>query len=148
MATKTDFTEDEWKTLQKGITGAGMLVSVGHRDFTDSFGEAAALARELVTQRQDGATELLRELAETRGSGFGIVTSPTEVEEGTLQSLRESVTILSDKAPDEVESYRELVLAVADKVAEAKSGVRDEETAVIDKLREALGESAKPTQAP
>ncbi len=139
MARKDDFTEDEWTTLQKGITGAGMLVSTGHRDFTDSFGEAAALARELVTQRQEGATELLRELAEARGSGFGFVTSPNELEDGTLQALGEAVTILSRKAPDEVEAYRELVLGVAEKVAEAKGGVRDEETAVIEKLRGAVG---------
>lgn len=139
MATKDDFTEDEWKTMQKGITGAGMLVSTGHRDFTDSFGEAAALARELVTQRQEGATELLRELAETRGSGFGVVASPNELEQGTLAALGESVTILSSKAPDELGPYRDLVLDVANKVAEAKGGVRDEETAMIEKLRDALG---------
>ena len=36
MAGKADFTEGEWEALQKGVTGAGMLVSVAHRDFTDS----------------------------------------------------------------------------------------------------------------
>ena len=45
MAAKTDFTEDEWKELQQGVTGAGLLVSTAHRDFTDSFGEAKAVAR-------------------------------------------------------------------------------------------------------
>jgi hypothetical protein len=35
-----------WKALfEKGVTGAGMLVSVSDRDFTDSFGEASALAK-------------------------------------------------------------------------------------------------------
>ena len=46
MAAKTDFTEDEWKELQQGVTGAGLLVSTAHRDFTDSFGEAKAVAQE------------------------------------------------------------------------------------------------------
>lgn len=45
MATKVDFTEDEWETLRQGITGAGMLVSIGVRDFTDTFGERSASAR-------------------------------------------------------------------------------------------------------
>ena len=27
MAGKADFTEDEWKELQQGVTGAGLLVS-------------------------------------------------------------------------------------------------------------------------
>ena len=40
MATKTDFTEDEWETIRKGVTGAGILVSIGDRDFTDTFGES------------------------------------------------------------------------------------------------------------
>ena len=43
MPTKADFSEDEWQAMQKGITGAGMLVSVTDRDFTDSFGEASAM---------------------------------------------------------------------------------------------------------
>ncbi len=47
MAGKADFTEDEWKDLQQGVTGAGMLVSAAHRDFTDSFGEASAVAKQL-----------------------------------------------------------------------------------------------------
>jgi hypothetical protein len=46
MAGKADFTEDEWKGLAKGVTGAGMLVSLAHKDFTDSFGEATALAKD------------------------------------------------------------------------------------------------------
>jgi hypothetical protein len=33
MATKADFTEDEWHALQKGVTGAGMLVSVSDADW-------------------------------------------------------------------------------------------------------------------
>ena len=32
MATKADFTEDEWKALQRGVTGAGALVSVSDRE--------------------------------------------------------------------------------------------------------------------
>ena len=47
MAGKADFTEDEWDALEKGVTGSGMLVSVAHRDFTDSFGEAKAIAKDL-----------------------------------------------------------------------------------------------------
>jgi hypothetical protein len=141
MAGKGDFTEGEWTTLHKGVTGAGMLVSMGHKDFTDSFGEASAMAKELVEQRQHGSTELLRELAGSRGTGFGAFTSPSELKE-TLAELSEAVTILSSKAPDEVEPYRALVLDVAQRVAEAKGGVREEEEAVIEQIREAVGASA------
>ena len=81
MATKADFTEEEWKTLQKGVTGAGMLVSAGDRDFTDSFGEAGALAKYLGAQREKSESQFIRELASVRGSGFGFTDSAQEVEE-------------------------------------------------------------------
>ena len=64
MAGKADFTEDEWKALQQGVMGAGMLVSVAHRDFTDSFGEAKAIAADLASHADD-ESQLIRELAET-----------------------------------------------------------------------------------
>ena len=69
MATKADFTEVEWEALHKGMTGAGMLVSVGDRDFTDTFGEAGALAGRLREEHGQSASELVRELAGARGSG-------------------------------------------------------------------------------
>jgi tellurite resistance protein len=139
MATKADFTDDEWKTLHKGVTGAGLLVSVSDRDFTDSFGEASALAKALAAHRDDAASEIVRELAKERGTGFGLTSSPKEVEIETLASLRSAREILSAKAPDEAAGYRQLVLGVAQAVAEAKSGVEPEETAALSKITEALG---------
>jgi hypothetical protein len=141
MATKADFSEDEWKTMQKGVTGAGMLVSVSDRDFTDSFGEASALAKYLGSQRESGASDLIRELAHAKGTGFGVTDSSQEVETETLAALRSSVATLAAKAPDEVDAYREVVLGIAASVAEAKGGVTDVEAATIAKLEEALGGS-------
>ena len=138
MATKADFSEDEWKTMQKGVTGAGMLVSVSDRDFTDSFGEASALAKYLGRQREGDASELMRELATAKGTGFGFTDSPQEVETETLDALRSSVATLAAKASDEMDAYRELVLGIAAFVAEAKGGVTDVEAATIAKLEDAL----------
>jgi len=139
MATKADFTEDEWSAMQKGVTGAGLLVSVSDADFTDSFGEASALAKYLVGQRENGETELVRELSHAHGGGFGLGASPQKVKEETLEALSSAVATLSVKAPDEVEPYRRLVLAVAGAVAEAKGGVKDDEQAAIDAIRSAVG---------
>ena len=47
MATKADFTYEEWEALHRGVTGAGMMVSTSDPGFTDSFGEASALANGL-----------------------------------------------------------------------------------------------------
>jgi hypothetical protein len=137
MAGKADFTEDEWKELQRGVTGAGMLVSTAHRDFTDSFGEASTVAKQLAAHRE-AESQLVRELPGTHGTGFGLVASPKEVVEGTMNALGAAVSVLGEKAPDELEAYRGLVLEVATAVAEAKGGVKDEEKAAIDKITAAL----------
>jgi hypothetical protein len=138
MASKSDFTEDEWKTLQKGVTGAGLLVSASDRDFTDTFGEAGALAKYLAEQHQSSSSDLVRELTHMHGSGFGFTASVEKVEGETLASLREAVATLTAKAPDEVDAYRQLVLGAADHVANAKGGLADAEAAEIEKLKEAL----------
>jgi len=138
MAGKADFTEDEWKELQQGVTGAGMLVSTAHRDFTDSFGEASTVAKQLAAHREN-ESQLVRELSGTRGTGFGLVASPKEVVEGTIDALGAAVAVLGEKAPDELEAYRGLVLDVATAVAGAKGGVKEEEKAAIEKITAALG---------
>jgi tellurite resistance protein len=138
MPGKADFTEDEWKELQKGVTGAGMLVSTAHRDFTDSFGEASAVAKQLAAHR-DSESQLVRELSGAHSSGFGLVASPKEVVDGTINALGSAVAVLGEKAPDELEAYRGLVLDVATAVAEAKGGVKDEEKAAIERISAALG---------
>jgi hypothetical protein len=139
MATKADFTEDEWETLRKGITGAGMLVSIGDRDFTDTFGEVGALAKRLSQEREQSGSHLVRELATGRPSGFGLTDSPQEIEAKTLEALRSATAILAAKAPDEAGAYRQLVLDVADSVANAKGGLKPGETSALDKINEALG---------
>ena len=138
MATQSEFTEEEWKALQKGVTGAGMLVSVGDRDFTDAFGEASALAKALAAQKEQSSSELVRGIASTRGSGFGMTASPQEVETETVASIGVALAALEAKAPDETDAYRQLVLGVADAVAEAKGGVKPGETAALGKIRDAL----------
>jgi hypothetical protein len=138
MATKADFTEDEWQALQKGVTGAGMLVSVSDADFTDSFGEASALAKFLAEQRRTNESELIREIAAVHGGGFGLTASREKVETETMAALRSAVATLSAKAPDELVPYRQLVLDLAQAVAGAKGGVTETETKVIDSVRDAL----------
>jgi hypothetical protein len=142
MATRADFTDDEWDAMQKGVTGAGMLVSVGDRDFTDSFGEASALAKTLAAQRETSESAFVRELADIHGTGFGITASPEKVETETLDSLRTAVATLSAKAPDDLDAYRALVFEVANAVAEAKGGVKPGETAAIEKVRGVIGSEA------
>ena len=142
MATKADFTEDEWEAMKKAVTGAGILVSVGDRDFTDTFGEVAALTKRLSEERAESTSALVRELASERPKGFGLTASAQEIEGETLDALRSATAILAAKAPDESDAFRQFVLDVAESVAEAKGGVKPGETGAIEKITEALSTAA------
>jgi hypothetical protein len=139
MASKADFTEQEWEQLRKGVTGAGMFVSLADRSFFDTFKEAGAMAKHLGQARRGNESQLIRELAETRGSGFGLTAKPEEIESGTLDSLRSAVATLEQKAPDEVEGYRSFVMEVARSVAASAGGGDQSENEAIGKIETALG---------
>jgi hypothetical protein len=138
MAKKSDFTEQEWEALQKGVTGAGLLVSVSDRGFFDSFKEAGALAKHIAQAKQNSSSELVRELADVHGSGFGLTSSPEKVEQETIQALQTAKTALESKAPDEVDAYRQFVLEIAQSVAQAASGGETSEAVAVEKVRSAV----------
>lgn len=138
MAVRADFTEAEWQTLEKGVTGAGMFVAAADANFFDTFKEVGALTAHLGEARQKSTSLLIRDLAATRASGFGFGTSPQELETGTVTALRSAVGTLRVKAPDEVDAYKTFVVGVAESVANAVSGVSPSENAAIDKIKGAL----------
>ena len=137
MAGKSDFTEAEWEQLRKGATGAGMLVAISDRSFFDSFKEASSLAKHLAAGPNE-ATQLIRELAAERSTGFGLTDSPTEVEAETTEALQASVETLRAKAPDELEAYRAFVLQLAESVGKAAGGGDVVELAAVEKVKAAL----------
>jgi hypothetical protein len=139
MVGKADFTAAEWDTLEKGVTGAAMLVSVADPGFFDSFKEVGVLGSHLSEARQKSSSQLVRELAAARTSGFGVGTSPQELETGTLTALHSAMETLQAKAPDETTAYSAFVVEVATSVAQAVSGVAPAESAAIDKIKGALG---------
>jgi hypothetical protein len=139
MATKADFTEQEWETLQKGVTGAGLLVAVSDRSFFDTFGEATTMAKHLAAGRES-SSPLVHDLGETtKHSGFSMRSSPDELEQQTLDTIRSAVQLIEQKAPAEVGAYRSFVTDVAQSVAEAKKGVSPGEEQELGKIKEALG---------
>ena len=137
MAGKADFTEEEWEQLRKGATGAGLLVSASDRSFFDSFKEAGSLAKHLAGGRS-GDSQLVRELAGERSTGFGARSSQEELESGTFDALRSSVATLQQKAPDELaptarSCSRSPAGSVGPPVAATKA-----EAATLDKIKQAL----------
>jgi hypothetical protein len=138
MATKADFSEQEWETLERGVTGAGFLVALSDRGFFDTFKEAGVLSRHLREARDNQASELVRDFAETRGTGFGVTDTPDEIERETMAALEEAGRILDAKAPDEKDAYRAFVLEVAQSVADAAGGGEAAESATVEKIRAAI----------
>jgi hypothetical protein len=138
VATRQDFTDEEWAALQKGLMGSGMLVSVSDRDLTDTFGEAGALGKYLAGQQVAATSEVTRELAKTRGTGFGLTASPDQVRAETMSALATAVAALRSKAPEDVAAYRELVLGLARAVAGAKGGEVPVELEMIKAIEAAL----------
>jgi len=138
MAKKADFTEQEWESLQKGVVGAGLLVSLSDRSFFDSFKEAGALGKHVAQAKQSSSSELVRELGDLHGTGFGLTASPDKVESETLAALQTAKTTLESKAPDELDAYRRFVLDIAQSVADAAGGGEAAETEAIEKVKSAL----------
>lgn len=141
MVAKTDFSEQEWDALQKGVTGAGLLVSLADRGFFYSFKEVGALTRHLTEAQQNSASPLIKEVAQINSTGFGLIASPAEIETETLSSLTSSMNLLKAKSPDDAQAYRELVLDVAKSVGEAVKGISGSETDAIAKIERALAGS-------
>jgi hypothetical protein len=138
MATKADFTDEEWKAMQEGITGAGMYVATIDRGFFDSFKEASALAHHLRDAQQHSDSVLIRDLAAGHDKPFGMTASPQEIEQGTVATLEQAVAILEAKSPEDLPGYKQLVLELAQSVAEAAKGVSPLENQAVDRIRGAL----------
>jgi len=141
MATKSDFTQEEWDALQQGAVGAGMLVAISDPGFFDNFKEAGALAKHLSEAHARSESELVREIAAGHDRPFGATASPAEAEKATVDALHAGVAALEAKSPDDLPAYRALVLDVAQSVAEAAKGVSAGESAALDTIRAALGSS-------
>jgi hypothetical protein len=130
--------ETDIETLRKGATGAAMLVAVSDRSFFDSFKEAGAMARHLAAAKSGSASDVVRQVAEGRGTGFGLTASPEEVESGTLEALQSAKEILQTKAPEELEPYRSFVIELVRAVSSAAGGGDEAEAAAIARVEAAL----------
>ena len=62
-------------------------MSLSDRSFFDTFKEAGALGKHVAKAKQTGSSELVRELADVHGTGFGVTTAPDVVERETLEAL-------------------------------------------------------------
>lgn len=141
MATRADFTEEQWDTLVFAIEDTMMLVSVANGPkFFESIAEIGATARFMAEQRKTSRSTLVRDL--TEGIGLRrdreLIGDPAHVESAVLSRVAQAFAIVSDTAPDEATAYKEFLLEIAQTAAEARPGVDDEEANAIEKIKSAL----------
>ncbi|MEU7797800.1 hypothetical protein AB0B10_00850 [Micromonospora arborensis] len=137
MIMEQRLTDEERLTLKTGAFGAVFLVSNADPGvlgvLRESLAASDALADASGTVKEALTTGPLPRLPRD---------SQLEIESVVLPALRQSVRILHEKAPQDVEAYRSLVLTAADRVARAHDGVAPAEAAAIDQIRGALAEPA------
>jgi len=141
MATKTDFTPDEWQTLRWAVTDTMIYLSMADPGFWDTFKEANAAAHYMAAAKQTSESALVRQLAadikakrDKEVSG-----NPTDVSGEVIERVNEAVKIVSDKAPEDLEGFKAFIIGVAKATAEAAKGTSPTEAQAIAKLEAALG---------
>jgi hypothetical protein len=140
MATKSDFTPQQWEALAFAVTDSMMFVTVANGPHLwESMSETTAAARYLVDQSKTSTSTLVRDLAMDAGHHRDKTAKADDMEPATLSRVTAAVAILAEVAPDELDAFKALVLGVADAAAEAKNGIDEQESGAIDKVKSALG---------
>ena len=141
MATKADFTETEWQTLQWAVTDTMAYLSMADLGFWEMFKEAGGAAKYVAGIKESGENALVRELAgDIRTKRDKAVTgNPADVSGEVIGRVSEAVALVSAKAPEDLVAFKALIIGVAKATAEAAKGTGPTEAAAITKLEAALG---------
>lgn len=160
MATKADFTPEEWSLLRQGPTLAGVYVSVADAGGQASEGMSIAKCFGDAHERWWGKAHEMTFIDELVSAGpdfdraefgsFGRDIDAEHVASSGMARLRASMATLRAKATsDDVDAYRQFVLALAARVAEShKEGrflgiggaqVSPKEQQALDRLAAQMG---------
>jgi hypothetical protein len=160
MATKADFTADEWNQIQRAPFMAGLAVVAASP--SGPFGvvkELFAVGKMLGEVKSQGTSnDLIKALVADIEAGAKDLSAPAELKGKTpeqvksyaIESLRQVAALIDKKTkPDEAQGFKQWLVSVAQKVAEAaKEGgflgfggtrVSEEEAATIKELSTTLG---------
>ena len=141
MATKDDFSAEEWQTLQMASTDTIMYLSMIDPGFWESFKEAGHAGRFVASQAKDAPSLLIRDLAHDARAKYekGEKPNATNLEALTLDRVTAAVAMVAEKAPEDLDAFKGFILGLADSVADASDGTSTLEAGAIDKLKAALG---------
>ena len=162
MATKTDFTEEEWRDVLQAVVLSGVAISAADPSglwgtLKEGFANAGILAKAKV---DENANPLIKSIVEDFSTSEGRTFARDGLKENLLASKPEQVAVLSverlgkvadlldQKAPDDSAEVRQWLRGISQSVAEAsKEGgflgiggvkVSDAEKATLDEISGAL----------
>jgi hypothetical protein len=143
MTGKSDFTDEEWKTVLEAPPSAGLIVIASDRggSIRESFSMAKAYTE---ARRQHGESELLDEVVSAKPKmDHTRYKSPEELKQACIGHITAAVDLLKSKASqEELDEYKKFILGLAQRVAEAHKEhgerVSDAEREGIEEISAAL----------
>ena len=163
MASKNDFTPEEWKTLLESPMMAGIAVTAADPSgLWGSLKESMASARTIMGAAHDSAAaELVRAIASDYETADGRSVAreglraelsgkrPADIVTKALSAIKKAAELIDAKAPGDAASYKTWLQHIAQAVAEAsKEGgflgfggtqISEAEKATLAHIKESLG---------
>ena len=142
MATKEDFSPEQWEAISDGPVYAGMMMITASKGgtFRETFSMSKAWAE--ARQRQ-GEGELLDAVVAEKPKLDNKPGSAIELHNAGIQMLQQAVQAIEATSPDDLEAYRSFVNGLAERVAEAHEEhgekISTGERSVLDEIAQALG---------
>lgn len=151
MAGQANFSPDEWMTMRRALTAAGVVVALSEGGGDDLLSEIFAVTQKLRAAGLGHPNQLIRELADMPRfeSGLKPGMKRLDYEKPALAAIRAATSFIEVKSPADLASWRAFILELADAAANAHKeggfagmgGVRvtAAEAAAIERVRQALG---------
>lgn len=141
MATKADFTAEEWQVLQWAVTDTLTYLAMSDRGFWDTFKETTGAAKYIAEAKANSQSLLVRDLAADVKTGRDkeATANPTDMAGEVTGRVSEASALIAEKAPEDVDAFKAFILGIAQATAEAAKGVAETEAQAIEKLKAALG---------
>jgi hypothetical protein len=141
MATKSDFTPEQWEQLQWALNDTTVYLSLANPGFWESFKEAGAASKYLAAQRTDSESTLVRDLAGSPkfGTDPDVKRDMADMADAVATRLTRAAQLVADVAPDELDAFKGFIIGLAKVAAEASGDTDAAETVALDRVTAALG---------
>src|SRR5690349_16478277 len=118
MATKEDFSAEEWEAISDGPVYAGFMTITASKGGTISETFSMSKASAEARQRQ-GDSPLLDAVVAEKPKLDERPGSAIELHNAGIEMLRQAAKAIEAKSPDELDAYRSFVTGLAERVAAA-----------------------------